>query len=346
MLQLTKIPPCALAVLFLLTAADLHAQPNPHYTLANGYAQGTSYHLVYKHNDRSSLSDSVTSLLQIIDQSLSLYLPNSLISSFNTSKIGIKADNHLLDVVKRAIEISTATLGAFDITCKPLMDLWGFGITKRKYMPSKREIRKTLSHCGFKKLYIKGDSIFKTDPAIQIDCNGIAQGYTVDKLAELLERNHIHDYMVELGGEIRVKGSNPYGKAWVIGMDSGDRAAEEKAHLCNISAEQGGITTSGINGKTRTYKRISYSHILDPRSGRPVNSSMIAVTVFAFDAMTADALDNAFMVMGPNESINFLKGFPNVEALLTYLGKDGEIKQMMTQGFRKLCIDHPEMLDH
>ena len=344
--QLTKIPPCALALLFLLTAADLRAQPNPDYTHANGYAQGTSYHLVYKHNDRITLSDSVTSLLQIIDQSLSLYLPNSLISSFNTSKSGIKADNHLLDVVKRALEISMATLGAFDITCKPLMDLWGFGTTKRKYMPSKREIRKTLSHCGFTKLYIKGDSIVKMDPAIQIDCNGIAQGYTVDKLAELLERNHIHDYMVELGGEIRVKGNNPHGKAWVIGMDSGDRAAEEKTHLCTISAVKGGITTSGINGKTRTYKRISYSHILDPRSGRPVHSSMIAVTVFAFDAMTADALDNAFMVMGPNESMNFLKGFPNVEALLTYLGKDGEIKQMMTQGFKKMCIDHPEMIDH
>ena len=186
----------------------------------------------------------------------------------------------------------------------------------------------------------------KTDSAIEIDCNGIAQGYTVDKLAELLERNHINDYMVELGGEIRVKGNNPNGIAWVIGMDSGDRAAEEKSHLCTISALQGGITTSGINGKTRTYKRISYSHILDPRSGRPVNSSMIAVTVFAFDAMTADALDNAFMVMGPDESMNFLKFFPNVEALFTYLDNDGEIKQSMSQGFRKLCLDHPEMLDH
>jgi thiamine biosynthesis lipoprotein len=337
----TPLPLLLSLLVSILLSTDLKGQIQHHYSRIIGTAQGTTYQILYHPNSSHLHSDSITSLLQIIDNALSLYLPNSLISSFNASSSGIKADQHLLAVVKRSIDISTATFGAFDITCKPLMDMWGFGIIKRKNIPSTKEIRQTLIHCGFNKLFIQGDSILKKDPAIQIDCNGIAQGYTVDKIAELMERNNIEDYMVELGGEVRVKGNNPKGNAWVIGIHSGDPDLEENTHQYSISTQQGGITTSGTKGKTRTYKRRSFSHILDPRSGRPVNASMIAVTVFALDAMTADALDNALMVMGPDESLQFLKTCTDIEAFLTYLGKDGMIKHMMTPGMNKLCSIKP-----
>lgn len=264
-----------------------------------GKAQGTTYSIKYVGIDSIISQNSIDSIFKVIDQSLSLYYPNSLINQFNANG-KIKMDIHLQNVVEKSLEVNKISGGAFDITVKPLVDLWGFGVKKNfSSIPNVSEIQKVLKLIGSDKLVIKNDSLIAQYKGVQIDCNGIAQGYTVDVIADYIKQKGVKDYIVEVGGEIKALGKNVSGETWKVGVEGAEIIAGNW-HPINtiIELKDEAITTSGVYRNYFNFNGERYSHIINPKSGFPVKNKIVVVTVIAENAITADAWDNALMVMG------------------------------------------------
>jgi FAD:protein FMN transferase len=303
-----------------------------------GQAQGTSWHIVYYAADSLFTQAAADSLFNQVDSSLSLYKPYSLVNAFNRSARGLAGDKHLRQVVSKALEVHARSEKAFDITVWPLVNAWGFGHQKITALPDSNDVRKLMPCTGSQYLQLTKDSIIKLKPCLQLDVNGIAQGYTVDMLAQNLESNSIINYLVEVGGEMRIRGhKQPEGQLFRIGIESPSNSPFETAPIQKILALPGGALTT--SGNYRRYyesdgKRIA--HVLDPRTGFPVNNSLLSVTVLAPDAMTADAYDNAFMVLGPQQSMELIKRTPGLEAYFIYRTPGGQLADTATAGFYKL----------
>lgn len=310
----------------------------------SGKAQGTTFNIKYRSADSLVTLSEINHLFTKVDQSLSLYNPGSLISIFNKGDKEITCDEYLLAVVKKSIEICTVSDGAFDITVKPLVDLWGFGPAGEGRVPSKKKIRKALSGVGCSQLHIEGNKLLKENKSVTIDCNGIAQGYTVDLLSVLLESKGINHYMIELGGEIRVLGLNTDEQEWSIGIEGPEKnMSGEYEQSQVVLLNNGAVTTSGTyrNAFSKSGKR--YSHLINPHTGYPVDNGMVSATVIATDAITADALDNVCMVLGPEASLKFLQKYPNVEAYLVFKSSDGQLTDTSTNGFKKYLRDNKNL---
>lgn len=300
----------------------------------NGFAQGTTWQIIYYSSNSTIHKHQVDSILLVIDQSMSLYKPGSLINKFNSSTRGIEIDNHLKNVLKKSIEINKKTKGAFDITVKSLVQAWGFGINKNKESPNQKHIDSLLACIGADKIILKGDSLLKTKNCVEIDLNGIAQGYSVDVIALFLEENGISDYLVELGGELRVKGEKSDGELFKVGIESPDN--NMTAFKKVIAIESGAITTSGNYRNFKIAGDKKLSHLIDTKSGYPIANEMISVSVWAKDAITADGYDNAFMSMGLKKSIAFINTQKDTEAYFIYFDKYGNVSNCATKGFNKL----------
>jgi thiamine biosynthesis lipoprotein len=239
-------------------------------------------------------------------------------------------DEHMRRVVEASLWVYRESGGAFDITCASISAVWGFGPGGRKKVPSKREIRKALSFTGSDRIQIKGDSLIALKPGVMIDCNGIAQGYTVDVITSFLSSKGIGQMLVELGGEIYVKGDHPETGDWKIGVESVETVAGEWRPVDRIiKLRNKAITTSG-NYRNYFVKGSSvYAHVIDPAKGKPVNNGVIAVTVIAATAMEADAWDNAFFVMGTDRAAKILKDHKDLEVYIIYKGSDANIRELI-----------------
>ncbi|WP_231465048.1 MULTISPECIES: FAD:protein FMN transferase [unclassified Pedobacter] len=301
----------------------------------NGIAQGTDYSIIYYATDSLVKKSDIDSLLNVIDLSMSLYKSNSLISKFNSGNGPIKTDKFIADVLQKSIEINTDTKGAFDITVAPLVQAWGFGPAEERQEPDEAAI-KGLLHCvGMKNIRLKNGMLSKTKPCVKIDLNGIAQGYSVDLIAEYLEANGITKYIAELGGEIRVSGPKPDGNNIKIGVEGPDaNGIPVIRHIVAINS--GAITTSGNHRKFHQSGSKKISHLINPKTGYPLNNEMISVTVYANDAITADGYDNSLMAMHINDALNFVEKHKNIEAYFVYKNTDGKITDTLSTGFRKL----------
>ena len=305
------------------------------YEVINGQAQGTTYHITFQKGRSTVTKMQVDSVLQGIDRSLSLWVPNSLINTFNASGRLINMDSHMSTVVLRALEVAKSSGGTFDITVKPLVDAWGLGVKHGGgQIPSLGELARIKACVGSKFLSVRGRKLVKSRPCTQIDANGIAQGYSVDVLAGLLESKGIHDYLVELGGEIRVSGVNSKGVPWTIGVEAAASNANEDAGLsATLQPGSGGITTAGNYRKYVESGGKRFSHIIDPRSGRPVDNGIVSVTVRAATAMDADAWDDALMVLGVDSSFQLLASHPELQARFILATPDGRSRDTATAGF-------------
>ena len=299
-----------------------------------GKAQGTTYLIKYLNNDSIFQKRQIDSIFSSLDSSLSLYQNYSTISIFNQHTRGVKYNHHLFNVVQKSIYFYQLSNGTFDITCKPLSFLWGFG--KEKFnIPNSSLIKRTLKNIGSDKLAFFQDSLIKTNPFIRIDCDGIAQGYSVDVFYELLLSKGIDDYIIEIGGEIRTHGFNEKGEAWTVGIEDPSQFLNNDFlvnKVVNISNKA--ITTSGNYRKYKKLGNLYFSHIIDPIQGRPVNNGIISVSVIADDAITADALDNAFMVMGIEKSFQLIQSLPSVGFYITYKNTSGMIVDTANNYFK------------
>ncbi len=302
-----------------------------------GLAQGTTYHITYYASDSIISKRSVDSALTSIDSSLSLYKPYSLINQFNASARGIAIDNKMRDVIKKSISVYKLTSGIFDITIKPLVDVWGFGVKPVTSFPDSISVQKIMNCVGTKNIYLKGDSLIKRKPCITIDLNGIAQGYSVDLLASLLQAKGIQNYLVEIGGEIFVKGvKQPGGNNFIVGIEAPSPHSFSEAVLQKtVTLKNGALTTSGNYRKYRENGAKKISHLIDARTGYPIDNEIISVTVWSRDAITADGYDNALMGMGLKKAKRFVERQKQLEAYFIYKREDGSVGDTATAGFYK-----------
>lgn len=307
-----------------------------------GYTQGTTYAITYYAADSLVTKQEVARQLAEIDASLSLYQPGSLINRFNQAPRGVPTDQHLRLVVRKALEVYQATGGLFDATVEPLVRAWGFATRPTETVPRAATIRALLASVGSDKVHVRGDSLVKDVPTLRLDLNGIAQGYTVDVLADLLERHGIRDYLVEIGGEIRVRGRKwPGGEIMRVGIEKPTASVFDAPALQQILyLTAGGVTTSGNYRKFRQVGGQYKAHLIDPRTGYPFQNELISVTVVAPDALTADAYDNALMGMGLAKAMRFLRQHTELHAYLMYQRDDGAVADTATQGFQQLLL-HP-----
>lgn len=270
-----------------------------------GSAMGTFYSLkvvdLPARLNPEALGKDIARLLGEVDSMMSTYREDSELSRFNAadSTDWFPVSSETVKVVNEALEVSRISQGAFDMTLGSLVNLWGFGPDRHEdRIPSDQEIARLMENVGYWRVRTQDQppALSKSLPGISIDLSAIAKGYAVDKVAFYLESLGIANYMVEIGGELRLKGNNAEGRSWRIAIER--PTTQGRAIYRVIEVQDKGVATSGdyrnyfeINGKR-------YSHTLDPRTGRPIEHRLASVTVIADSAMRADAMATALMVIG------------------------------------------------
>lgn len=314
----------------------------------NGFAQGTTYHIVYipdfsvrflLQKNQFNFQEEIDSLLDRFNQSLSVYHPESVISRINKNDSLVEVDDLFEKVFQRASEVSSATNGAFDITIGPVVNTWGFGPGEKGKVDSVT-IDSLLQFVGMDKVSIVAGRVVKTNPGIVIDVNAIAQGFSVDLVAALLENQGIDNYLVELGGEVKASGTKQKGELWLLGIDKpiDNNLIPGQDLQAKVSLHNRSLATSGNYRKFYEENGIKYSHTIDPETGFPVRHNLLSVTVIANDCMTADAYATAFMVMGLDKSIEMISQMENLEGYFIYAGEGGEFETYATEGFEEMIV--------
>lgn len=292
---------------------------------AEGTIFGTLYHIKYEAS--TDLSAEILQTLQAVDASMSVFNAESTLSHINSGKSN-RTDALLFDVLQRASKVSEATDGAFDVTVMPLVNAWGFGF-KQGELPTDHQVDSLRALVGWKNIGLTADScVTKTDPRITIDLGAIAKGYGVDRVARLLREHGVMNYMVEIGGEIAVKGRNPEGHPWQIGVSKPVEQCDADGQDLQtiLTLHDKALATSGNYRNFYVKDGRKYAHTIDPRSGRPVQHSLLSATVLAPDCATADAYATAFMVMGIDGAKKVLEKHRELRAYFIYEGNDGQLK--------------------
>lgn len=328
-----------LAFIFIVFITISCNQQNSDYINFGGFVQGTTYSITYETFDGVIFKDDIESLLAEFDTSLSTYNNLSLITKINNNEL-ITTDFYFNTVFNKSKEVYTKTNGAFDLTVAPLVNAWGFGF-KNKAEITNAKIDSILAFVGFNKIDLNNSTISKTDPRVSIDVNAIAQGYSVDVVADFLDNKGIANYLVEIGGEVKTKGVNKKRKEWKIGIDkpidNNNIPGQNLQAIIKLSDKS--LATSGNYRKFYERNGIKYSHTIDPNTGYPVMHSLLSATVIAEDCMTADAYATAFMVMGLEKSLDLLKTLPNIEAYLIYSDEDGKFHVTSTELIKELITE-------
>ena len=302
-----------------------------------GFAQGTSYSIKYMSSE--DYHHEIDSLLTVIDNSLSTYNTNSLMSQLNSGDTSLLLDTHFVCVFKASQHISLLSDGLFDCTVAPLVEAWGFGPDDRQEVDS-LYIATLLQQVGYQDLWLRGDSLLSNPQQKTMDFNALAQGYTVDVIAELLDSHLVSDYLIELGGELRAKGLNSRNKKWRVGIDkpSNEIDVNDRFQII-LNLHNKSLATSGNYRNFYEKDGQIYSHTINPKTAYPVQHSLLSATVIADDCMTADAYATTFMVMGVEQTKDFLSKHPNLEAFLIFTDADKSWENWSTEGFKSLLTN-------
>ena len=288
----------------LLLVACCHADD----LTLRGRAMGTAWTVKARAaevSDPDTLQLVIGERLAAIERSMSTWRDDTEISRFNathsTDWFAISPD--FARVLRRGLEISLATEGAFDPSMLPLLGAWGFTKVKPRALPGEVEIAELLAQAGFCKLASRLDppAIRKTAPRVEIDLSAIAKGYAVDALAELLVRRSCKNWLVDIGGEVRGLGLSAKARPWRIGIEA-PLVGESRIHTI-VELSTGAVATSGDYRNHIEKAGRRYAHIIDPRDGRPIPQRGLAVSVRAPDCLTADAWATALCVLGPQRGL-------------------------------------------
>lgn len=299
-----------------------------------GSVFGTFYHITYQSNRK--LDEGIAAALKSVDNSLSPFNANSVITAINNNS-SMDTDAMFRRVFNLASEISTETNGAFDITVAPLVNLWGFGFKNIEGVTDDA-VDSLLQYVGMNSVSLSDDKIVKTHPETMLDCSAIAKGYGVDVVGEYLESEGVTQYMVEIGGEVRVRGFNPKGMHWQIGI-----TRPEDDSTCTQSDIQQVIKVTDISMATSGNYRNYYvkggkkfAHTIDPRTGHPVQHNILSSTVLASDCATADAYATSFMVLGLEDAKKILSKHTELMAFFIYTTPDGKNKEWCSPSLQSL----------
>jgi thiamine biosynthesis lipoprotein len=257
----------------------------------------------------------------------------------NEADTAIEVDEYFTDNFNIAQEVATKTNGAFDPTVGNLTRAWGFGFDASKNVDT-HIVDSILEFTGYQKVRIKDGYFIKDDPRISIDFNAIAQGYSVGLLGNFLEQKGIENYLVDIGGEVKAKGNKPDGTEWKVGIE---KPAENRNDARDLKAivllKNKSIATSGNYRKFYEEEGVRYSHTINPKTGYPVQHSLLSVSVLADNTAIADAYATAFMVMGLEKASQFINNDPSLEAFFIYTDEEGNYQTFMTNGFRAVISE-------
>ncbi len=294
--------------------------------------------------DKTAIKNGIEQVLDQVNQQMSTYRPDSEISRFNKYRGNdwFPVSHDLADVVEQALKVSALSGGAFDITVGPLVNLWGFGPTKRPLkIPDAGEIEKARLIIGYDKISVRipgagspePPALKKMLPEIYCDLAGIAKGYGVDQVARYLESAGIKEYLVEIGGEVRTKGKNQKNQWWLLGVITADGTARVQRAFPLVNAA---MATSGDYFNYFEEDGVRYSHTIDPSTGKPITHKLASVSVIASSCVVADAMATALDVLGPEKGYELaIKENLAVFMLIKGDGKNVFIEKMTPQ-FKKV----------
>jgi thiamine biosynthesis lipoprotein len=298
--------------------------------IISGQTMGTTYSIKIIHvglfEAQKKIEQGIDSILTEVNRKMSTWDPNSEISLFNQNQTDspIPVSPEFFQVVNMAQAISRKTNGAFDVTVFDLMSLWGFGPNPKSGMPTHEEIENVLSHSGWEKIILSDNGIQKQNPKTKLDLNAIAKGYGVDEVFQFLQLKGCTDLFVEIGGEVQCSGRNQRNKYWSIGIENPSGGNKSNQIFAAIVYSDGGaVATSGnyrnfvdVNGEI-------LGHIINPKTGFPLQTNVLSVTVLSNSCMVADAWATALMVMDYETGLKKVTENPDIKAVWILDKKDG-----------------------
>lgn len=303
--------------------------------IIEGEAQGTYYKVTYYDGANRDFSQQIDSILKAFDKSVSLWEENSLISRINRNET-TEVDSIIIRLIGMSDNIVRNTGGAYDITIGKLVETWGFH-KKQGQIPDSMQIKNLLRHVGFDKIKIEGNQIIKSDSAVHIDFNAIAQGYSVDIIASFLKSKGVTSLLVDVGGEVYGYGKKTDGSEWMVGVEKPTANSDDARSIqLVLPLKNKAIATSGNYRKYIERNGQRFSHTIDPATGYPVNHNVLSVSVIGPDAATADAYATAFMVMGIQKATKLLDNYGKLDAYFIYSGSEGTFKTYATPGMQRL----------
>ena len=288
-----------------------------------GQAFGTMYSIAYIGDTESHLHPQVDSLLADLSHTFSIFDTTSIIYRWNKGE-NVTLNEDFLTVLRLSKQVSAATDGAFDCTVQPLVQLWGFGKDGVRHTVGEDTLATIREFVGFQLVDLQGDNILRKDPRVQLNFNAVAKGYAVDKVADWLVEQGYADCLVEIGGEVAARGTKN-GKPWKVGIQTPTKTADgAKESFESIPLpDHRAVATSGNYRNYFEENGVRYTHILNPRTGKPERTNLLSVTVIAPDCATADAYATAFMVLGYDRSSEIVRKNPELEAWFILATEDG-----------------------
>ena len=298
---------------------------------------GTTYEVTIRNFNNSSekLKIEIDSLLTDINNVFSTYQKNSEISKINKSKdsqVGIS--DKFYYVLSKSLNYCDLSNGSYDITIGPLVELWGFGKSKSKVIPSKDSIDDNVKNVGFNNIYIKDKTLYKNINDITIDLNSIVKGYAVDEIALLIDSKGYSDFLVEIGGEIKSSIKNT--DNWIIGIqDPLSDGIYQKGVLKKILLNNKSMATSGTYNNYFLHNGKKFSHIINPKTGYPYNYSIVSATVIAQDCVDADAYATMAMTMDVDDFLLIINSIKDVESFLVLIDENNNFVYYESKNFKE-----------
>ncbi|GAB1308429.1 FAD:protein FMN transferase [Urechidicola sp. KH5] len=329
------------AYLFLFLVIFFSCQSEPiEYQSVRGVAFGTTYSITYENIPNKDYTIAIDSLINVMNQSLSTYVPDSQISKINDGASTFKVDSYFEEVFIKSNRIYEETEGIFDPTIGTLVNAWGFGPEKALNNISDTQVDSMMQYVGFDKVTLNNGVIVKSNPNIYFDFNAIAKGFGIDIIGRFLEREGISNYLIELGGEIRAKGTNEKGEFWRVAIEDpntdGSRSYSKIVTLENVAmATSGNYRKFNIDNNGR-----KFVHTVNALTGYAEESDLLSATVVApLDCADVDGYATAFMAMGLTKTKDFLGNHPTIEAHLIYANEAGELQSFTTSRLKVMAVD-------
>ena len=329
---------CHVVILLAMTLLLSSCDQQPQKTVLQGEAQGSFYTITY-YDDASNpnIAKGIDSIFHAIDLSVNLWVDSSIICKVNRNE-DVILDNIFIDnfnIAQKAAELSE---GYFDPTISPLVSAWGFSAENGELITENGAFIDSLrSLVDYRKVRIEDGRLIKENPAMRLDFNAIAQGYTSDLIGAYLESQGITNYLVNVGGEIMARGCKPDGSSWVVGIEKPAANWDDRQMVQQrVELRDKGIVTSGSYRKYVERDGKRYSHCIDPMTGCPVEHNLLSATVIAETSVWADALASICMVMGVERSLEIINKLDGVEAYYIFVNDQGELETFATEGFKTM----------
>lgn len=326
-----------LIAIVLLTACQAKKSE---YEKISGFAQGTTYHITYENSNNQDYSQDIDSILKAFDKSLSIYDSTSIISRINNNDPKVEADDWFVAVFNKSAEVNASSGGAFDITVGPVVNAWGFG-SGPVLKHDTAYIDSLMQFVGMEKVKLEKRKVIKKYPGVKLDVNALAQGYSTDLVCDFFKSKGIKNYLVEIGGEVRGKGTNAKDKYWHIGIDKplDDNMMPGDKLQAIIEINNKSLSTSGNYRAFYVENGVKYAHTIDPKTGFPARNTLLSTTVVCDDCITADAYATAFMVLGVEKSKELVQKLQGIEVYFVYSNQQGDYEVFFSDGMKKMIVE-------